>query len=603
MHLRICVVLTLAIFAGMAPQLARVASAQPAAVYHDGMAHSALGAATVTVNALSRRLSVDNIGSSGQDGVEVKWPKGSLGCSVSWPDYDTEFAMPGCTHTMVLRGTSAGASVVAAKLTVVRNSDGSENFLSDFSGVHGNSWVALIDASGATSHLTCCKPTYDVKANKRLEPYLASRRSDAPPSTAVWATLRSPSSTEQSIEVVYPVLMTVTVDGFTADCRGIRFYRNAGDAVGAIGPFGIKSAFPASGGSGTFTIETEMTDPPCAGLNCPNGPGTSLRALGGALWLSDGTASVMQIFNIGSSGQDGCRESPSRPSLGQTRPPVKAISLSIADPSPASTLTPGTMVWKGEGRSGVNPLYENQCTLTCSLSGGQTHCVPDFSACGASGYRVMLSRNGAVVADVANPLDGFTVTTSMPDFEMQLARTAAGGPRIIRNCRTPPCPGEPVLMAGAVYVADHIEIEGIDATGSSIPPIADFSALEMRASGMAPITIIGGNADPVTPVTAVDGAPGTTIAEFGRPVLSPNPTLGPVRVRFALSLAGHTRVTVSDIMGRALRTLADSDLAAGTHDFSWDGRNDQGFKTPAGLYFIRVDTAISSRVTRLTRLW
>jgi len=286
------------------------------------------------------------------------------------------------------------------------------------------------------------------------------------------------------------------------------------------------------------------------------------------------------------------RESPSRPSLGNGREKTKKGGVMIRE-SP----TRASLRWRAEGTVDGVPDQE-LCTMTCDLPSGQAHYVPDFSAVGLTDYHVMLSNDGAPVADIMNPVGGFTVMTSDPDHGIEVARTT-GGPRIIRNCRVPPCPGEPVIVNGAMYVADHIEVEGVDASGTFSRVISDISLLDV--SSYDAITVYGGNFENVTspvgveePRAAVDLAP---------PVLSPNPATGPVHVQFTLPRSGRARVSVTDLAGRSVRVLGDAEFAAGAHDLSWDGRGESGRRVPAGIYFVRVESGAASRVTRMSRLW
>ena len=67
----------------------------------------------------------------------------------------------------------------------------------------------------------------------------------------------------------------------------------------------------------------------------------------------------------------------------------------------------------------------------------------------------------------------------------------------------------------------------------------------------------------------------------------PNPFAGSTRFRFDLPLGRHVRLEVLDAQGRRVRTLADQVLPAGTHALEWDGRNEAGGRTGAGVYFYR----------------
>lgn len=98
-------------------------------------------------------------------------------------------------------------------------------------------------------------------------------------------------------------------------------------------------------------------------------------------------------------------------------------------------------------------------------------------------------------------------------------------------------------------------------------------------------------------VLAVDPAPAAHAPEPG--ASEPNPTHGRSSVSFALGQPSRTRVTILDIAGRRVRTLADAMLPAGDHGATWDGADDTGQPCPTGLYFYRItiaDRSFSRRV-------
>ncbi len=90
--------------------------------------------------------------------------------------------------------------------------------------------------------------------------------------------------------------------------------------------------------------------------------------------------------------------------------------------------------------------------------------------------------------------------------------------------------------------------------------------------------------------TAVDpaGAP-RPLALHG---IAPNPFNPLARIRYELAVAGPVRVTVHDLMGRRVRTLARfASRPAGLHEVMWDGRGDDRRELPSGVYFARIATA------------
>ncbi len=96
-------------------------------------------------------------------------------------------------------------------------------------------------------------------------------------------------------------------------------------------------------------------------------------------------------------------------------------------------------------------------------------------------------------------------------------------------------------------------------------------------------------------VSAV-GSPGLGLAVTA----SPNPFTGQTQLAFALVRGQQVQLTIYDLAGRRIRTLVASDLSAGSHFHSWDGRDDQGRRQPAGVYFTMLQTKDQKVVRRLT---
>jgi len=83
---------------------------------------------------------------------------------------------------------------------------------------------------------------------------------------------------------------------------------------------------------------------------------------------------------------------------------------------------------------------------------------------------------------------------------------------------------------------------------------------------------------------------------------APNPARGQVELGFDLPSAGRVRISVYDLSGRRIATLADEWRAAGRHALSWNGRDASGRPVQAGVYLVRLEhenETITNRVTRL----
>ncbi len=69
---------------------------------------------------------------------------------------------------------------------------------------------------------------------------------------------------------------------------------------------------------------------------------------------------------------------------------------------------------------------------------------------------------------------------------------------------------------------------------------------------------------------------------------------GASTVHLGIAKAGRVQVSVYDVAGRKLRTLADRLFPAGEQTPVWDGADDTGRKVSRGVYFVRSSTQPSA---------
>jgi hypothetical protein len=79
----------------------------------------------------------------------------------------------------------------------------------------------------------------------------------------------------------------------------------------------------------------------------------------------------------------------------------------------------------------------------------------------------------------------------------------------------------------------------------------------------------------------------------------PNPARTGATLAFVLPAAGDVALTLHDVHGRLVRTLARGVRAAGRHAVSWDGRDGAGHRVGAGVYFMRLSAAGATHAGKL----
>jgi aminopeptidase N len=97
--------------------------------------------------------------------------------------------------------------------------------------------------------------------------------------------------------------------------------------------------------------------------------------------------------------------------------------------------------------------------------------------------------------------------------------------------------------------------------------------------------------------TAVEGTAPALALSLATPW--PNPTRAGAALSFALPQAGPVRVAVYDVRGARVWTHDETNAGAGAHQLTWDGRDSGGHAVAAGLYVVRLETAVGTVARRL----
>jgi hypothetical protein len=83
----------------------------------------------------------------------------------------------------------------------------------------------------------------------------------------------------------------------------------------------------------------------------------------------------------------------------------------------------------------------------------------------------------------------------------------------------------------------------------------------------------------------------------------PNPFRDRTTFRLEMPEAAPVNLRVHDLTGRLVRTVVRGTLLpAGSHEFQWDGLDDKGIRSGAGVYFLKAETPGGSRTVRMLLL-
>jgi hypothetical protein len=79
----------------------------------------------------------------------------------------------------------------------------------------------------------------------------------------------------------------------------------------------------------------------------------------------------------------------------------------------------------------------------------------------------------------------------------------------------------------------------------------------------------------------------------------PNPAITTTNLSLELGFDTFTRITICDVNGIEIRQIVAENLSAGNHEFMWDLSQGQGGKVPAGVYFVKLETASTKRIEKI----
>jgi hypothetical protein len=90
--------------------------------------------------------------------------------------------------------------------------------------------------------------------------------------------------------------------------------------------------------------------------------------------------------------------------------------------------------------------------------------------------------------------------------------------------------------------------------------------------------------------------------EFSLSQNYPNPFNGSTEIRFSLPRASDITLTIYNLLGQEVSTLASGRLTAGVHRISWDGTDFEGNLCASGVYLYRLATDNSTQSRKMLLL-
>ncbi len=101
------------------------------------------------------------------------------------------------------------------------------------------------------------------------------------------------------------------------------------------------------------------------------------------------------------------------------------------------------------------------------------------------------------------------------------------------------------------------------------------------------------------PPTSVSETPQVQPATFALAQNYPNPFNPETVISFNLSQSEAVKLVVFNLLGQAVRVLANESLEAGSHQVRWNGTDDSGQLVSSGIYVYRLTTSSSSESRKM----
>jgi hypothetical protein len=157
------------------------------------------------------------------------------------------------------------------------------------------------------------------------------------------------------------------------------------------------------------------------------------------------------------------------------------------------------------------------------------------------------------------------------------------------------------LLTQVVASVDGVT-QGVGTTSWTVTPALANGTLYWRAYA-ADAWLYGAYCAPAS-FTVTGGSVGvaSSIGAEDRFTAGPNPSAGPVRLRYYAPAAPYAKLDVYDSAGRVVQSLEGPRWSEGWQEVGWDGRDREGHAVPAGVYHVRLVLPTETRTVRVVQI-
>lgn len=156
--------------------------------------------------------------------------------------------------------------------------------------------------------------------------------------------------------------------------------------------------------------------------------------------------------------------------------------------------------------------------------------------------------------------------------------------------------GSPVVGALVGAVQDTTYLDGAYTNASGIASL-NIPALP-SPSAWVTITATYHNRAPyrgtANPGTGIGGGSSGVAQAVWLGNAAPNPFAASTQISYSVPGGGFSRLSVFDLSGRMVATLASGDIPAGMHSAVWNGLDSNGNPVGSGMYLLRLETPLGS---------
>jgi hypothetical protein len=233
---------------------------------------------------------------------------------------------------------------------------------------------------------------------------------------------------------------------------------------------------------------------------------------------------------------------------------------------------------------GILPTANFCIVETDSLSGHQEYFLPPVPPSGIFDTRFVWPRTGSnlVCFDQGAPADfrPFTGIAQRDTFRVK-TQFGAGTVLVLRwptNLSTQ-------FTGLTMRYFDQVLQQNV-----TVNMLTTFSVDMTDAGDLAPVNIFSGG------LTSVEEGPAGVPTEFALGQNYPNPFNPTTSIEFSVVQSAMTDISVYDVLGKKVATLAAEMLTPGNYKVTWDGTNSVGSGVASGVYFVRMNAQAENGV-------